>query len=70
MTENGRLGPGDLVRLKSGGPLMTCRHLAKDSAGDPGMACAWFTQTVKCGSYGCGSLSEIVFPLCLLEKVD
>ena len=49
--------PGDLVRLKSGGPVMTVHHA--DSAGD--VVCNWFEKGQPKGN---------VWPQALLERVE
>lgn len=37
--------PGDLVRLKSGGPLMTVEQVGKLSqTGEDGVWCVWFEK--------------------------
>jgi uncharacterized protein YodC (DUF2158 family) len=34
--------PGDVVRLKSGGPRMTVEQVGKTQFGDDGVWCVWF----------------------------
>lgn len=36
--------PGDVVRLKSGGPAMTVRELANDTSGQLMVFCTWFVD--------------------------
>jgi uncharacterized protein YodC (DUF2158 family) len=47
---------GDVVRLKSGGPVMTIRLIEKDIA-----QCVWFEQTKK---------MEGAFSIYTIERVD
>jgi uncharacterized protein YodC (DUF2158 family) len=35
---------GDVVRLKSGGPKMTVRHVGADPGGTPILFCEWFAD--------------------------
>lgn len=43
-----RFRPGSVVRLKSGGPLMTILRLDEDplqlATGEPGWVCGWYVQ--------------------------
>lgn len=59
MTEHG-LKPGDTVRLKSGGPMMTVDHIitpARDSA-----YCIWFDND--------GKRHREIFSLASLKRAD
>jgi uncharacterized protein YodC (DUF2158 family) len=38
---------GDTVRLKSGSPLMTVIKVQPDDAGEPNVACAWFSDDAE-----------------------
>jgi uncharacterized protein YodC (DUF2158 family) len=39
--------PGDVVRLKSGGPKMTVIEQSQDQNGEPAVHCEWFDEDRK-----------------------
>jgi uncharacterized protein YodC (DUF2158 family) len=42
--------PGDVVRIKSGGPKMTVAQIGqRASTGDDSVWCVWFEGAKKCG---------------------
>jgi len=44
--------PGDVVRLKSGGPAMTIERVGQAGDGQPAADCLWFEGTeVKRGTF-------------------
>lgn len=51
--------PGDVVLLKSGGPLMTVNKVAKDMGGVEKVWCDWFEKTsLKHGTFSPASLEK------------
>lgn len=56
--------PGDVVRLKSGGPRMTVEKVGKTQFGDDGVWCVWFETS---GSKQIAKRET--FPLVTLEGV-
>ena len=59
--------PGDVVRVRSGGPLMTVGFVADYSNGHKSAGCAWFLQDED-GTWG--SLHEHEFSQDVLEVVE
>lgn len=54
--------PGDLVRVKSGGPTMTVEQCStRHMTGEPAVWCVWFEKTTK---------HNDTFPPAVLEKVE
>jgi uncharacterized protein YodC (DUF2158 family) len=52
--------PGDVVRLKSGGPLMTVSHIDPPDEYGPAQArCSWFDDKKECSG---------IFPMHALNK--
>lgn len=51
------INPGDTVRLKSGGPLMTVSQVANTASGIRSAWCEWFEKTkVERGTFALTSL--------------
>lgn len=53
------IAPGDIVRLKSGGPEMLVEDPTKMDPGDSGIYCCWFTKS--------GDVKRTYFDAALLE---
>ncbi len=55
--------PGDIVQLRSGGPMMTVQQLSVDSG--PSADCCWFDSG---GNLNKRVFSFVVLELCLTER--
>ena len=63
---NEQISPGDVVQLKSGGPLMTVAEVGEPAYGGPERAwCDWFLQDKAPWKKEKGD-----FPLTSLKKVE
>lgn len=62
MSMSDELKPGDLVRLKSGGPLMTVRT-GPNGAREPSVGCTWYDERER-------DYVEDDFPAVVLEKAE
>lgn len=58
-----QLKSGDVVRLKSGGPVMTVLRTYEDASGEHGVATAWFDgKRQEQGNFPPDSLTLVVMP--------
>jgi uncharacterized protein YodC (DUF2158 family) len=53
---------GDIVKLKSGGPIMTVQNIGNYTTIEDGVLCVWFSEKKE--------LKEEVFDASVLQKVE